>query len=540
MADWGPLMINDIDVLLDSAFDDYNNGRLNQAEQKARDVLIWAPSHGDCFYLLGLIAYKKGIFTQAIDLLNLAVRAYPNQKNYQLALAEVYQHSGDYDNAVKIYQKFSDMLNVQAQLGWIALNQKKTNRAKAIFEKLTSTDLAYAGYHGLAFCGGPKDKLKNLKKAFQINPTAIIAKDIVHTLLKMNKLAQVKPYLEYLTDELLHVQCLMGQRKHQESLKILKDYIEKNPYDTSAILMQAVCYENLKDLPQAEKNYQLALSLDKGDLQAHKALARLMMKQGKLSLALDHYQIICKKDPEDYETLLAMASVQEGLGDYSEALGLYFRLQTLNYKGLNPKIKECIEKLALTDKKLAKKFAKGWVKSYPENKTAQKLLKMFSLFLICFCMILPLKAENFSNDLNWDLAWTTKMASHGDMESQYELAQIFEKGIGVPQDMQRAIQYYEMAARQQHFPSMLKLGQILADDKPYQDFEKSLQWYIYAAQNGEVQAQLYLANFYQEAEHYDKNQAKHWLEKALRQLFPDAQDLTKVSPDYERLINEVK
>ena len=135
------------------------------------------------------------------------------------------------------------------------------------------------------------------------------------------------------------------------------------------------------------------------------------------------------------------------------------------------------------------------------------------------------------------MAWTGKMAQMGDALSQYELAQIFEKGIGVPQDISRAIYYYQLSAQQEHFPSMLKLGQIFSDNKAHQDLEKSLQWYTYAAQNGEVQAQLYLADYYQD-ERPDKLQAVYWLEKALRQLFPDAQDLTKVSPDYERLKNE--
>ena len=532
-------MTNDINDLLDSAFADYNNGRYQQAEQKARDVLIWSPSHGDCFYLLGLIAYKKGIFSQATDLLNLAVKVYPDKKNYQLALAQVYQHQGDYDKAIKFYQPFSDMLNVQAQLGWIALAQNKKDLAKTIFEKLILTDYAFAGYHGLAFCSDQKDRLENLKKAFQLNPDSVIAEDIVRCLLETNKKDQIQSYLKYIGDDMLRVQCLMEQKKYQDALMILEKHIEKNPYDTDAVLMQGICFENIKDLEHAEKSYSVVLALDKNNFQTHKALARLMMKQGKLSSALDHYQIICKKEPEDSETLLAMASIQEGLGDYSEALGLYFRLQTLNYKGLNFKIKECIEKLSVTDKKLAKKFAKGWVKSYPENKTAQKLLKTLFCLFIYLGVIFPLKAENFSNDLNWDLAWTSKMAELGDVTSQYELAQMFEKGIGMPPNISRAIHYYQLAAQQEHFPSMLKLAQIFSDDKGYQDFEKSLQWYTYAAQNGEVQAQLYLADYYQN-EKPDKVQAKHWLEKALRQLFPDAQDLTKVSPDYERLINEVK
>ncbi len=65
-----------------------------------------------------------------------------------------------------------------------------------------------------------------------------------------------------------------------------------------------------------------------------------------------------------------------------------------------------------------------------------------------------------------------------------------------------------------------------------------MQWYTYAAQKGEVQAQLYLADYFQENDHYDKNQAKYWLEKALVQIFPDAADLTQISPDYKELMKD--
>ena len=132
-------MMNDIDDLLDSAFHDYNQGNLDGAEQKVRDALIICPSHGDCFYLLGLIAHKKGIFAQACDLLNVAVKAYPNQVNYRLALAEVYQYHGDYEKALELYKPFMNIPNVLIQMGWIYLHQKKKVKAKKIFKDLLSS-----------------------------------------------------------------------------------------------------------------------------------------------------------------------------------------------------------------------------------------------------------------------------------------------------------------------------------------------------------------------------------------------------------------
>ena len=138
---------------------------------------------------------------------------------------------------------------------------------------------------------------------------------------------------------------------------------------------------------------------------------------------------------------------------------------------------------------------------------------------------------------HWDLAWKSKLAEMVYPESLYELAEMFETGKGVPKNLSQAVHYYQLAASQDYFPAMLKLGEIFAQKNTYNDTEKSLQWYAYAAQKGEVQAQLYLADYYQN-EQPDKEKAKYWLEKALHQLFPDATDLSKVSPDYKKLLEE--
>lgn len=528
--------MNDIDDLLDSAFNDYNRGDLENAEQKARDALIICPSHGDCFYLLGLIAHKKGIFTQACDLLNVAVKAYPKQNNYRLALAEVYQHHGDYDKALEIYRLFENFPSVQLQMGWIAIHQKKKAKAKKIFENLLSTSVEAKAYHGLAFCYQGLERLKYLNKSLKIEKNPIVIEDLVKYYLSKGQPRKTLPYLSQLQNDFLKAQILFALKKYQKVMPILAGYIQKNQYDTEALILAGACAENLKDDKTAERFYRQVLALDRNNWDAHKGLAHLMMRQKKLPLALDHYQVLCRLNPKDKETLLAMATILEGVGDEEEALGIYFRLLTLKCVGLNSKIKSCIERLYEKNPKLAKQFAQGWAKNYPQNRLAQKLLRLIAGFLLVFGMILPAKADYFSDEKNWDLAWRNKMAEFGHAESQYELAEIFETGKGVPKDISKAVHYYQLAAAQDYFPAMLKLGEIFGQKNAYNDMEKSLQWYTYAAQKGEVQAQLYLANFYQESEHYDKNQAKYWLEKALKQLFPDVTDLSKVSPDYKKLL----
>ena len=133
---WVLLMTNDVDILMDVAFKDYNAGDYGSAEQKTREALLLSPTHGDALYLLGLIAYKKGIWTEAIDLLSIVSKTYPDYPNYRLALAEVYQNHGDLDKAKDLYLTEPQNSQAMAAVGWIELKQGNLKKAKNIFALL--------------------------------------------------------------------------------------------------------------------------------------------------------------------------------------------------------------------------------------------------------------------------------------------------------------------------------------------------------------------------------------------------------------------
>ena len=43
--------------------------------------------------------------------------------------------------------------------------------------------------------------------------------------------------------------------------------------------------------------------------------------------------------------------------------------------------------------------------------------------------------------------WYSKSAAQGNTAAQYQLAEIYEKGEGVPKDLKKARYYYELAAK---------------------------------------------------------------------------------------------
>ncbi|MBR6412002.1 MAG: sel1 repeat family protein [Alphaproteobacteria bacterium] len=133
--------------------------------------------------------------------------------------------------------------------------------------------------------------------------------------------------------------------------------------------------------------------------------------------------------------------------------------------------------------------------------------------------------ESDSADPYWDLAWHGRVASYGDPDSQFFVANVYEQGKLVPQNIQKAVEFYQKAAKQGHLESCHKLAHLLPSE--------SEKWYLVAAELNDPQAQLRLAHLYRE--NGDIPKAVFWMEKALHLLFPDVSDLTTVSPDLEEL-----
>ena len=132
--------MNEIDALLDTAFAHYNQGDFETAEEIGRRVLSIEPSHGDGLYLLGLIAFQSGALEPASDLLYQAVKLYPNQDNYALALASVLHRLGRLDEALSFYEKYQNNPAVLAQMGFIYASKGQTEWATSAFHKALELD----------------------------------------------------------------------------------------------------------------------------------------------------------------------------------------------------------------------------------------------------------------------------------------------------------------------------------------------------------------------------------------------------------------
>ena len=152
-------------------------------------------------------------------------------------------------------------------------------------------------------------------------------------------------------------------------------------------------------------------------------------------------------------------------------------------------------------------------------------MKLAKTVLATFCFLLSL-ALCTTSALAADFNETQKLAEQGDARAQFNLAIMYENGDGVPQDNQKAVEWYRKAAEQGHANAQLNLGFMY--EKSYgvpQDKQKAVEWYRKAAEQGHATAQYNLAIMYKKGEGVpqDKKKAVEWYHKAAEQGFASAQ-----------------
>jgi len=116
-------------------------------------------------------------------------------------------------------------------------------------------------------------------------------------------------------------------------------------------------------------------------------------------------------------------------------------------------------------------------------------------------------------------------AEKGDVESQYNLANMYTTGVGVDIDPKQANIWYERAASQGYVKAEYKLGLIYYEGNGVkQNHKTAFKWFKSAAENGYPAAQYYLGKMYGAGQgtSRDYNLSLEWYSKAVEGGFNQA------------------
>jgi TPR repeat protein len=120
---------------------------------------------------------------------------------------------------------------------------------------------------------------------------------------------------------------------------------------------------------------------------------------------------------------------------------------------------------------------------------------------------------------------TARQAAKGDLESQYDLGNMYMTGVGTNIDYAKAINAFKQSAGGGHVKSTYKLGLIYHEGTGVRRNDKTaFKWFKQAADNGYPAAQYYLGKLYADGSGVTRNktEALVWLGKAVDGGFDQA------------------
>jgi tetratricopeptide (TPR) repeat protein len=103
-------------VLLKDALEQHRSGRLEEAAQRYRQILVSDPGHADCLHLLGMVAFQRGDAEQAVELIRRAIAIHSTAASYYSNLGNVLQTQEKMAEAEACYRRALELRPDQAEV----------------------------------------------------------------------------------------------------------------------------------------------------------------------------------------------------------------------------------------------------------------------------------------------------------------------------------------------------------------------------------------------------------------------------------------
>jgi TPR repeat protein len=129
------------------------------------------------------------------------------------------------------------------------------------------------------------------------------------------------------------------------------------------------------------------------------------------------------------------------------------------------------------------------------------------------------------------LRWYKRAAEHRSAKGQFDLATVYNDGIGVPPDYVEASRWFRKAADQNYAKAQDGLGYMYYAGRGLpQDYSQAFLWYRKAAEQGYAKAEFDLSSMYYNGlgTSQDHSAARLWCIKAAKQGNADAQQALAV------------
>ncbi len=282
----------------------------------------------DVRYAYPMISHDPRILESEQNRLSLALNENPRDRKVLLSLAKVYRDLHRLEDSLLLFQ---DVLKINpgdsmafTGLGWLALEQGKTNEALALFQKVSEPNsLTLLGIARAHTQNGEYDQAEsvllegssiypdNVAFLFHRAEVKIAMRDLKTAAQLLGALTRTKP--DYGPGwSLLSIVMLAGGSDEEKgsALEAAQKGVKAAPDSSSAFLVLSYAYQAGFDLDNAMAAADNALSMDPTYVPALAARAALFLGAGRTDDAMKMIASAYKKAPENPEVLNLKGFVQ--------------------------------------------------------------------------------------------------------------------------------------------------------------------------------------------------------------------------------------
>ena len=165
--------------MMRAAFEYYQAGNLDLAEQSCKKILKKQPNNMNVVYFLGMVYYQSQHYDAAIQYIEKFLKFNPTNHEAYYNLGRAYERKGETDKAISCYQKAlkykPTFLDAVINLGNLFHGKRQPDEALVYYRRATEINPEYAGaYYNIGVILQEKeqtnDAISAYKKAIQLNP----------------------------------------------------------------------------------------------------------------------------------------------------------------------------------------------------------------------------------------------------------------------------------------------------------------------------------------------------------------------------------
>lgn len=349
---------------------------MDTASRLYQSILSESPQQPRVIHLLGLIAFEKKAFPNALELFSRAKELEPNSPDIIFSLACALHEMKRYAEAIPLYERAislsPDHPEIWINLANAARSLQQYAFSESAFSKAPDCSLKWMNLALLYQEQGLSQKAEEChKKAISCpRPPAEAYFHFANFLRDSDRDTAAWTYYERALslspDPAFYNSFALSLEK--QDLDAARRLYEKAGDYPEAVANLGALYFKMGEMKEAEKLLRRAVALDSQNVAALSNLANFLMNQNLMPEALEYYKKAVLSAPDDPALLHNFATFMRRIGDLEEAAKLY--LKTLSLRQLDDthlNLASTLYELSMTKPDVSKQLADIWLKAFPDH-----------------------------------------------------------------------------------------------------------------------------------------------------------------------------